>query len=290
MRIRIALILAALALGAVAAAVAELPDRIIMPHRTHFENGVECAMCHEGVEESTSAGESFRPSMDVCANCHDVEDGETCGTCHTNVDMAGDYPPLAFGAGPFPHAAHLEYDIACASCHGDPAAAEPVIPGKPDCRGCHETADEYGDCRMCHGDDDELRPATHGAQWDLNHGAWARDDQASCALCHTQTTCQECHAGDNVRPRSHTLNFAFEHAAKARGHEMECATCHREPDFCASCHRAQQVLPRSHSRVGWVRASDGGQHAIDGVFEIESCIACHSDGPDAPTCAACHGG
>jgi len=290
MRKRTILILPALAFAVAAVALAELPDRIIMPHRTHFENGVECAMCHEGATESTRADDSLRPSMDVCANCHDVDDDTGCATCHTNVDMAGDYAPREFAAPKFPHAPHVEDGVGCAACHGDPAVAEPVIPGKPDCRACHETADDYADCLMCHEQVQQLRPLTHGALWDRNHGAWARDDEPTCALCHTQTTCQECHAGDNVRPRSHPLNFAFEHAAEARGNELECATCHQEADFCASCHRAQKVLPRSHSRVGWVRESDGGQHAIDGVFEIESCIACHSDGPNAPTCAACHGG
>jgi hypothetical protein len=289
MRMRIALVPLVLTIAAVAA-LADLPDRIIMPHRTHFENGVECAMCHEGAAESTRAADSLLPAMDVCANCHDVEDEAGCATCHTNVDMAGDYARREFGAARFPHAAHLEDGVSCLQCHGDPAVAEPVIPGKPDCRACHETADDYADCRMCHAEHQELRPASHTAQWDEIHGAWARDDQDLCAQCHTQTTCQECHAGDNVRPRSHPLNWEFEHAAAARGNEIECTVCHEEPDFCASCHQARKVLPNSHSRVGWVRESDGGQHAVDGVFEIESCIACHSDGPDAPTCAACHGG
>jgi hypothetical protein len=283
------LLLTAIVLMATGAA-AQLPDSIVMPHRTHFENDVECTMCHEGVDASRAAAESFRPAMDVCAACHDTEDGDACVMCHTNVEEAGDYPVPAFAAGKFAHAAHVAAGIGCAACHGEPAAADPRIPGKPDCRSCHETADEYADCRVCHAESMELKPSSHDGGWDVRHGAVARDDQALCAGCHTQTTCQECHAGDNVRPRSHSLNFAFEHASKARGQELECAVCHTEPEFCSSCHAAQQVLPRSHSSVGWVRLPDGGQHAVDGAFEIEGCIACHSEGPGAPTCAACHGG
>jgi len=273
-----------------ATAAADLPDSITIPHDVHQANDVECAMCHEGVAESQSAADSFRPSMDVCANCHDVEDDGTCSMCHANVDEAGDYPARVFAAPKFAHAPHVAAGLACATCHGDPEEAARPIPGKAECRACHATADDYADCRMCHADGADLRPATHVAGWDVRHGAEARLDQAACALCHTRSTCQECHAGDNVRPRTHPLNFAFEHAARARGNELECAVCHTEPEFCTACHAANRVLPASHSQVGWVRASDGGRHAVDGAFEMESCVACHSDGPSAPTCVACHGG
>lgn len=272
------------------AAGAELPDRIIMPHRTHFENDVECALCHEGVEASTTAAESHRPDMEVCAACHDVEDDTACAMCHTNVDEAGEYAVRTYGAERFAHAAHAAVGIVCAACHGDPAVADPVLPAKPDCRACHETADAYGDCRVCHDPVRELKPASHTVGWDVGHGGPARDDAMRCAGCHTQTTCQECHAGDNVRPRSHTLNFAYDHASKARGNELDCAVCHTEAEFCTSCHAQYRILPDSHSRVGWVRPGDGGRHAVDGAFEVESCIACHGDGPTAPGCAACHGG
>ncbi len=211
-------------------------------------------MCHEGVADSRSAADTFRPDMDVCANCHDVEDDGTCNMCHTNVDEAGDYPVRAFGAAKFAHAPHVAAGLACGTCHGDPEGAARPIPGKPECRVCHATAADYADCRLCHADDNDLRPATHVTGWDVRHGADARLDQAACALCHTQSTCQECHAGDNVRPRTHPLNFAFDHAARARGNELECAVCHTEPEFCTACHAANRVLPASHSQVGWVRA------------------------------------
>lgn len=278
------------ALLAVASAAAQPPDAIVMPHDVHFAADVECAVCHEGVAESRTPGASFRPGMDACAACHDVEDGDTCAMCHTNVDEAGDYPRRPYGAGRFVHAPHVTGDGTCVACHGDPAGAARPLPGKPDCRACHATADGYADCRLCHADGQDLVPGDHAGAWDARHGAFARADQASCALCHTRATCQECHAGDNVRPRSHTLDFAYRHAGLARGSELECAACHTEPEYCVSCHAAQRVLPDSHSRVGWVRAADGGRHAQEGAFAVESCIACHGDGPAAPACAACHGG
>ena len=141
------------------------PDHIIFPHDPHFENEVECAVCHEDARDSASPSDRLLPDMDVCADCHDVDDDTGCATCHSNVDEAGDYPRPAFGAGRFSHAAHLARDMACAACHGDPAAAHPVLPTKPDCRACHATADRYTDCRLCHEADQDLLPADHGAQW-----------------------------------------------------------------------------------------------------------------------------
>ncbi|HPF70613.1 MAG TPA: hypothetical protein PLQ13_08100, partial [Candidatus Krumholzibacteria bacterium] len=241
----IALVLAA------GAARAELPDSIVMPHDVHFANDVECALCHEGVDDAV-AGASLRPSMEACAACHDVEDGDACVMCHTNVDEAGTYARRAFAAPKFAHAPHVGAGLACATCHGDPAGAERPIPVKRQCRACHATADDFGDCRLCHADETTLRPADHAGAWTARHGALARADETACALCHTQAGCQDCHAGDNVRPRTHGLDFAWSHASAARGRETDCTACHREPAFCASCHAAQQVLPRDHSRVDWV--------------------------------------
>jgi hypothetical protein len=266
------------------------PDRLIMPHDLHFEMEVDCASCHDGIESSTAAGDLHRPDMDVCADCHDVDDDEGCVMCHTNPDEAESLVPPTPRAERFSHAAHVDGGLACAACHGPATLASPVMPGKPDCRSCHETAEEFGDCALCHGPDESLVPASHELAWLSEHGLAARRDQADCALCHTETGCQECHAGDNVRPRSHELNFAFSHAIQARGNEAMCATCHQEPQFCVTCHQAERVLPRSHSQVGWVRSSDGGQHAVDGLFEMEDCIACHDAGEQSPTCARCHGG
>ncbi len=281
-----ALVLTMLLIAGVACA--ELPDTIIMPHDLHFENDVECATCHEAIEQSTNASEIVRPAMDACADCHEVDDDDECVMCHTNPDEAGYYAVVVFGAGNFSHAAHLGKDMDCAACHGDPEAARPSLPVNTDCRACHETADAYADCRMCHAPDEVLRPADHDAAWVNHHGLLARDDQGQCAHCHTETTCQECHVGDNVRPRSHGLNYVFAHALDARSNELDCAVCHQDPEYCSACHVAERVLPRSHSRAGWVSFPDGGSHATDGLFEIESCIACHSEG--SPTCTACHGG
>jgi len=279
-----------LLLSLVAASVlAEQPDRIIFPHDIHFAEEITCDNCHEGAAASNAATDRLLPEMDVCADCHDVEDDTECSQCHTNVDEAGEYERPIYGAARFAHAPHLVGDLTCSACHGEPAAAQPALPGKPDCRVCHETADDYGDCRLCHAAEQSLRPASHSTTWTNGHGLLAREDQGLCYQCHTETTCQECHAGDNVRPRSHRLNYAFDHSIEARGNEMQCATCHQEPTYCSNCHIAERVLPMDHSQGGWVNLSDGGRHAIEGLFSLENCIACHDTGAAEPSCAQCHG-
>ena len=284
------IVLIAALTAAATAFAAEGPDRIIFPHDLHFENEIDCATCHEAALTSQAPTDRLRPDMDICASCHDVESEDGCATCHSNVDEAGEYPQPTYGAARFAHAPHVARDIACATCHGAPTAPHPALPVKADCRSCHETADDYADCRLCHAEDRQLRPANHAAGWLAGHGICARDDENRCYQCHTRNTCQECHAGDNVRPRSHRLNYAYSHAMDARGNEMQCATCHQEPDYCAGCHIAEQVLPQDHSRSGWVSPTGGGLHATEGIFNLESCIACHSNGAAEPTCARCHQG
>ncbi len=281
---------AALALLAVALApAADAPDRILMPHALHAAGGVGCETCHPAAATAGDASVSLRPGMDACAGCHDVADEAACATCHANVAAAGATPRAPHPARRFSHAAHAAQGMACATCHGD-AAGEPRLPTKPECRACHATADDYADCRFCHADAMDLRPASHDALWGARHGGRAQVDIGGCATCHTQGACQQCHAGDDVRPRVHPLDFEFAHGVRARGHEQECAACHGEPEFCASCHAQRRVLPDSHSRAGWLRAADGGRHAEEGRLDIESCLACHGEGRDAPACAACHGG
>ncbi len=265
-------------------------DEIIFPHDIHIEQEIACTDCHAGIEAATAVGERFMPAMDFCSDCHEVDDDEQCVMCHTSPDDAGDYPERIFGAQFFSHAAHGGADIECATCHGILAESEPRIPGKPDCRACHATAEFFTDCGLCHADPARPIPSSHHNNWLTQHALPARTAPGACFQCHTESGCEECHGGDNLRPRSHGLNFEFAHSIVALGNEMECAACHQDPQYCSSCHIAERVIPRSHSRADWMNGSDGGRHAMDASFEMEQCIACHDLGNQAPTCARCHGG
>ena len=67
-----------------------------------------------------------------------------------------------------------------------------------ECANCHETSRF---CRDCHegvgmGTTGRLQPGFHDAQplWLLNHGKPARQGLESCASCHKQTDCLQCHS------------------------------------------------------------------------------------------------
>ncbi|RPJ49105.1 MAG: hypothetical protein EHM19_01325 [Candidatus Latescibacterota bacterium] len=276
-----------LALFAGNAALGARGDEIRAAHAKHREAGVECAVCHAPAETSLAGRDDLLPTKPTCAGCHDVEDAGACAQCHTMPGAPAAMERVTDVAGLFPHKTHLARGMECADCHGDPAA-EPALPKKALCRTCHVTAAGYEDCRVCHADDEPLLPTTHASSWILFHGLDARAGEASCAGCHTEGGCQECHAGDNVRPRSHGLDYAFTHALEARGNEMACATCHEEPSFCVSCHVTEGVLPENHSRADWVLL-DGGRHAEEARFDMDGCVACHGETGGSPVCADCHG-
>jgi hypothetical protein len=262
-------------------------DDIRPSHPVHLANGVECSVCHASAPESKSGADDLLPTKAVCANCHDVEAGSGCPTCHMTPGEPGRQERITKISQLFSHKDHLARGMECASCHGM-AENEPHLPQKATCRACHPTAAGFGDCRVCHAKDEPLLPITHTLGWLSFHGAGARTDAAACGTCHTQTSCQECHAGDNVRPRSHGLNYSFQHAIDAKGHEIACGACHEEAAFCASCHAAQRVLPENHSRGDWA-TREGGRHAEEAEFDIESCVACHGETGSSPVCADCHG-
>jgi hypothetical protein len=286
------LLVAGLALSFVGAcvetALGEDARSIVAVHAIHAENEVDCETCHPDAWTSTSGRDVLRPSMDLCSDCHDVEDDTNCGTCHVSAEEPAGYAQRPVRVARFPHAVHVEGGVDCAACHALDEASEPTIPAMVTCRSCHATASALNDCRVCHGPEEELVPVSHVPDWQSLHAIEAAWDQASCASCHTQTDCQECHAGDNVRPRTHRLNFAFDHSLEARGHELDCATCHAEPEFCVACHAAEQVLPSDHSRADWVLAT-GGRHAEEARFGLDNCVSCHDAGESSPTCARCHG-
>ena len=256
-------------------------------HPVHATNGIECAVCHEAAATSTNGRDVLVPQEETCAQCHDVKDTAQCALCHTGPEKPAGYAPRVHVAQNFPHATHVGKGMDCAACHGSTATSEPVLPAMATCRTCHVTASQQSDCRICHTPDEKLVPTSHGPQFLELHALQASWDQGRCADCHTQTDCQECHNGDNVRPRSHPVNYFFDHALDARSKEISCSTCHRS-DFCSDCHAAQRVLPSNHSMSTWV-LPDGGRHAEEGRFDLESCAACHTSGSSAPTCARCHG-
>ena len=274
--------------GIPAAAAGGGGDRVLVPvHKRHDLEGLACTDCHTAADSSRSGRDLLLPAKATCAECHDVKDESQCVKCHTPGASPRGYPTRPAVAQNFPHALHVKSGMQCAACHAEAGRDEPVLPEMASCRSCHATASQQSDCQVCHAPGETLVPASHGPQFRAQHALQAAWEQQSCAVCHTQTDCQECHNGDNVRPRTHPLNYFFDHAVDARSKELTCASCH-ESGFCADCHRAQRILPEDHSRGDWLLPT-GGRHAEAGRFDLESCASCHDTGSRAPICADCHG-
>ncbi len=185
------------------------------------------------------------------------------------------------------HDFHLiEQEMNCTDCHVEKQAAS-----KETCSNCHDAADVerlFATFRMDVERNGAPRPASHASDWRRAHGAIAGADPGECFVCHEQSTCQDCHEGENIRANIHPLNYRYIHAFDARGHEQDCLVCHETRDFCVDCHRQTSVLTHPLGPT-WAN-SDGGEHAEEAEADLESCLACHDMGRDDPVCTrpGCH--
>ena len=98
-----------------------------------------------------------------------------------------------------------------------------------DCQNCHDTG---AFCRACHEQRGmiaigRLGGGFHDAQpnWLLNHGRAARQGLESCASCHTQRNCTQCHSETG----------AFRISPHGPGFDAERMIA-RNPRVCFSCH------------------------------------------------------
>jgi hypothetical protein len=98
------------------------------------------------------------------------------------------------------------------------------------CASCHNT-EVF--CRSCHRDvagiaaDSKRRSgAAHAGQplWLLQHGEAARRGMQSCASCHQQTDCLQCHSTVSGRVNPHGPDFNAAQMEK------------KNPSLCAYCH------------------------------------------------------
>lgn len=260
---------------------------IIFSHSFHVgEQEIECEMCHIEISSSQKATDRNMPTMDECAACHDVEDDETCGMCHRNVDEPEAIPEITRAIA-FNHAGHLEHDLQCRHCHGDVADTETLssanFPDKPLCMDCHDNRNASSECVLCHEGRVSLLDI-HPNDWKHQHGDLAAADRAWCTACHReQNSCLECHRGDNLSGQIHDLNFEFTHALEAKSKSADCRHCHETENFCTECHQGMNRMPLNHSLLSWLN-----DHGSAARTDVENCAVCH-DSRD-PSCArgGCH--
>lgn len=255
------------------------------PHERHAKLFPVCSGCHAGIPTGDAAT-SF-PEPRLCAACHD-------GTVQPRVAWAPPPPPSA-GLLVFSHPRHAlaAKQLDCVSCHApaDGASWMHVARAEPTrCMGCHAhgaTAHlaDANVCSRCHRPLAQAegltvariaafpKPPSHAsASFVSTHGAAARTNGASCAVCHARESCQRCHV-DGARqttiralepdvrvarlvsakapvyptPADHRGGrFVLLHGEAARADIARCATCHARGS-CESCHTgpgARDVIRR----------------------------------------------
>lgn len=237
-----------------------------------------------------------------CATCHTVE---RCAACHVNTGLdpiqsipaapQGMQQPLWAHAYPEP------------PTHQEPSWSVnhyPFESSTTECATCH-TRD---DCTTCHvgsvpSDVTDLpaaadvvapgvhlqttSPRTHESLFFMSaHANLAAAEPGTCATCHTESYCVDCHDGP-PGGGYHPGNFVSRHAADAWSGSEECATCHSTASFCRACH--EEVGFESQGRLG------AGFHDAEPLFllrhgqaarqGLESCASCHQQSD----CVQCHG-
>ena len=290
-------------------------DPIRVPHETHKKNDVDCLFCHESIEHATNLGGKLLPDEAKCLECHsDDKDKGNCNKCHTDVKKAGPFvqPDRHIVLS---HEKHLKSGAECGNCHkelpGQHATPEGAMPvAMATCRGCHNHEEDYkaGRCTTCHEDLSRypLKPLAdfqHEGNFVKEHPRAARASSATCAQCHEQTFCSDCHA-KTTHPQIelkfpekvdsdfiHRNDFLGRHSTEARSDPAMCHRCHSD-SFCNNCHEAQSLTPGAKSPLdphptGWSWPASPNFHGPEARRDISSCAACHDQGP-ATNCISCH--
>lgn len=205
--------------------------------------GASCANCH---------------ARNSCLTCH--RDGEQIAVVAglparqrggaAGVDLAGTRPPdhvpgfsrrhAAVAAGGDATCQRCHAPSFCASCHDAASApgfhppnfvqrhAQSAFTAETECASCHQTETF---CRDCHRQSGRMAAGARGAYhdreslWVFAHGAVARRSIETCASCHRQVDCLQCHSastGWKVNPHGRGFDAAG----------MES----RNPGMCRRCH------------------------------------------------------
>jgi Cytochrome c7 and related cytochrome c len=127
-------------------------------HRDHVQTDrLDCELCHSGVRRSRFAG---MPPVERCIGCHRfvlTANGEVA-KLHRFYEAGKAIPWAKVYSLPrfvqFNHAAHLQAEVGCSTCHGDVAAIDRVARVAPLTMGwcvqCHRRTHAPDDCLTCH--------------------------------------------------------------------------------------------------------------------------------------------
>jgi hypothetical protein len=280
-----------------------------------------CATCHVPGDPPTSRMSVEPARGEFCLSCHvadahlEVALGAVCSDCHVPLTEARRLTVEQVASFPWP-ASHDEPDFlsrhtpgtelevfSCAVCHG-----------RETCERCHLNADQLPavvalerDERVAMLETGRLPeyplPANHREpSWSWAHGPTTLANPASCANCHTQPLCVQCHVEGRGRalaleflprptpdrPRGvvsdpsapvHPPGFDTQHGAWAATGALQCAACHTQQS-CADCHDGPGS--RAFHPPNFLE-----RHAADVFAARADCQSCHST---ETFCRDCHVG
>jgi len=302
---------------------AETPRASSFPHEKH--GGFDCVDCHTGIPSATALGQAKLPGVVKCKECHDLDKMKP-------ADRASHTPPVRPAREhqiSFSHVQHLkivkakEVNDVCKTCHKDEQLPEAgqvrdATPGMQSCTACHYHGKEVAEakCTPCHVSlrqyplkpIESLAGFSHQGNWIREHGILSKNSAATCAQCHDQTLCANCHATSTVPFRTeiqfperveanfiHRGDYVSRHQIEAGADPASCRKCHGS-FFCDSCHKEQNVSgrnfiaggsPRNPHPAGWAFKGSGDFHGTAARQNIVSCAGCHDQGP-ASICVSCH--
>ncbi len=281
-------------------------------HRAHVLEGVNCLVCHGGVEAETGASPLHMPAQNECLACHEQpHNPNTCSNCHGSARVRAGLQDARDHL-KFDHASHAKETAGnCMRCHMDVAEHDgPLRPGMATCFGCHEHEQQWSinDCDGCHVDlpSEHVLPESHvvhGPDFMREHGIRAAGELGLCTSCHTEKTCAGCHGvttavlpsrlhfDDPKRADMHRAGFAARHALEARTDPALCVTCHTESS-CMACHDRSGVVAGagnlSPHPPGWVGLpGSSNTHGPAARIDPVSCASCHG-GSGEQLCVDCH--
>jgi Cytochrome c7 and related cytochrome c len=210
-----------------------------------------------------------------------------CQYCHPDLD---DIVP---GRLIFAHAAHLQRDYSCETCHPKfgHSASGPVKPDMQSCYRCHGLQHQSqglvatADCNKCHPPGFKLEPDNHTARFvSGGHEDRAAADPSYCAMCHKTQFCVDCHRGTStspnapkqpVVPSSHRKgNWQALHGKSFMAKKGDCGACHDDAS-CRRCHKTTMPHPPN-----WIE-----NHKPEPGVGSDDCNICHTD---RQTCQNCH--
>jgi hypothetical protein len=270
-------------------------SKIKFSHKLHSELA-DCKTCHSPIAAANTLTDRLLPLKEDCKTCHDVEDTETCNTCHYEDVYEALTPKKSELL--FNHKLHLTINLECTDCHrgvtdfDNISEAKQKNPPMENCYSCHNDKSVASNaCESCHISTLNLTPQTHKVvDFKKSHKILANAKDANCVMCHDNNSCESCHVGTSMLKagvgfemnlpfsptgfvdgatqqqitRVHDLNYRYTHGIDLKGKNSECQTCHQIEVFCIDCHNTTSgdislggIMPSTHLSPTFVLIGKG---------------------------------